>query len=388
MPSAGPFSSLPPPEPVEVTVLFPCLNEEAAIAGCVTAARNSLQDAGIRGEVLVVDNGSTDRSASLAEAAGARVVGESRRGYGSAYLRGMGEARGEHIILLDADGTYPSEMIGDFHRLLQDGAELVMGNRFAGRMEEGAMPFLNRYLGNPVLSGMTRLLFRVGLKDIHCGMRGIRKTSLPPLALQTPGMEFATEMIVKALDQDLRVVEVGIPYRPRIGESKLMPLRDAWRHVEYMLVFSPALLFLWPGAALLLAGLGIQILLLAGPRMVFFHTWDVHTSLAGVAACLTGSTLLGLGTVCTAYAWSIGMRFRHSPLARLLGRTGDRPLRVLGLSLLLTGGGMWAAVALQWFLTGFGALAAVAYLALATSLLAAGLGLLGAAFLIHIIRLR
>ncbi|WP_366945355.1 glycosyltransferase family 2 protein, partial [Sphaerobacter sp.] len=277
---------------------------------------------------------------------------------------------------------------GDFVRpLREEGVDLVIGNRFAGEMERGAMPFLNRYIGNPILSGMTRLLFGVPLTDIHCGMRAIRRERVRALNLVMPGMEFATEMIVKALDLGMRVKEVPIPYRPRIGPSKLNPLRDAWRHTEYMLVFSPALLFLVPGVLLLAAGLTVQLLLLSGPKPLFFRTWDVHTNLAGLAMSLCGSTLLALGVVCSTYADSIGMHFRHSAVARVAVRLGDVPLRGVGVVFLLLGAGLWLRIIGIWVLTDFGTLAAVADLSAATSLLAAGLELLVAAFLTRIVRM-
>ncbi|MBI2404331.1 MAG: glycosyltransferase family 2 protein [Gemmatimonadetes bacterium] len=372
-----------------VSIVFPCLNEEAAIGRCVDQAMEALAPTGLPGEVLVVDNGSTDRTAEIARHRGARVVTEPRRGYGRACLRGLHEARGDFVVLLDADGSYPVEMVGTFVRLMQDGrADVVLGNRFGGGMERGAMPLLNRYLGNPVLSAMTRVLFRAPLTDIHCGMRGIRRDRVAALDLRMPGMEFATEMLVKALDHGLAVQEVSIGYRPRLGASKLRPLRDAWRHAEYMLVFSPSLLFIWPGITLFLLGTALQVLLVSGPRMLFFRVWDVHTNLAGLAAALVGVTLLGLGLVGATFAWSIGMRFRHSPLARAAASWGDRPVRLAAVPLALAGAAMWTAVIVRWVASGFGALAAVPYLSLATTFLASGLELLVAAFLVHIIRLK
>jgi hypothetical protein len=293
------------------------------------------------------------------------------------------------VLLLDADATYPVEMVEPFVRAMRDeGADVVLGNRFGGLMERGAMPRLNRYVGNPILSAMTRLLFRAPLTDIHCGMRGIRRDRVEALELRMPGMEFATEMVVKALDQGMRVRELSVPYRPRLGSSKLRPLRDAWRHAEYMLIFSPSLLFLWPGLVWFLLGTALQLVLLSGPRMVLFRTWDVHTNLAGLAAALAGSTLLVLGLVASAFAWSIGMRFRHSPVARAVARGGDRPVRIAGILFALAGTSMWIGVIGRWVGSGFGSLAAVPYLSLATTLLASGLELLGAAFLVHIIRLK
>jgi glycosyltransferase involved in cell wall biosynthesis len=371
-----------------VSIVFPALNEEAAIARCVHEATEALARTGLPGEVVVVDNGSTDRTADIARRAGARVVTEPRPGYGAACLRGLTEAEGECVLLLDADGTYPVEMVGDFVRALRDGADVVLGNRFGGQLERGSMPLLNRYIGNPILSGMTRMLFRAPLTDIHCGMRGIRRDRVAALDLRMPGMEFATEMVVKALDQGMRVREVSIAYRPRLGPSKLRPLRDAWRHAEYMLVFSPSVLFLWPGILLFLLGTGLQVVLLSGPRMLLFRTWDVHTNLAGLTAALAGSTLIVLGIVAATFAWSIGMRFRHSAVARAVAKAGDRPVRIAAVLLALAGGAMWVAVIARWVASGFGSLAAVPYLSLATTLLTGGLELLVAAFLVHIIRLK
>jgi glycosyltransferase involved in cell wall biosynthesis len=372
---------------VEVTVIFPCLNEEASIGTCVTRAREVLDDAGICGEVLVIDNDSSDRSGEIARIGGARVIVERRRGYGNAYLRGLSEARGEFLVMMDADGTYPFDKIPEFVHELQAGADVVAGNRFGGMMARRSMPFLNRYVGNPILSNLTRLLFRTALKDIHCGMRAIRKSVLPRLGLRTPGMEFATEMFVKAFDHRLRFAEVDIAYEPRVGESKLRPFRDAWRHIEHMLVFSPMALFLVPGLFLYLLGALVQVILLTGPKAVFFRTWDVHTNLAGMAASMTGSTLLLLGVVCCVYAWSIQMRFRHSAVSRWLARHGGATMRAAGILSFCIGAVMWADIVLSWAYSGFGALRAIPVLSLATTLVVSGFEMIGAAFLAHIISL-
>lgn len=374
---------------MSVSIVFPALNEEAAIARCVDEAMTALERSGLRGEVVVVDNGSTDRTAEIARDRRARIVTEPRPGYGAACRRGLLEARGDFIVLQDADATYPVEMVGEFVREMRDeGADLVLGNRFGGLMEGGAMPVLNRYVGNPILSALTRLLFRTPLADIHCGMRGIRRDRVAALDLRMPGMEFATEMLVKAVDQGMRIRELTIPYRRRLGPSKLRPLRDAWRHTEYMLVFSPSLFFLWPGLLLFLFGTALQIFLVSGPRALWFRTWDVHTNLAALAAALAGSTLLVLGVVAAAFAWTIGMRFRHSFLARAVARSGDGPVRIVGGVLGLLGALMWLDVVGRWAASGFGTLAAVPYLSLATTFLASGLELLAAAFLVHVIRLK
>ncbi|NOY25657.1 MAG: glycosyltransferase family 2 protein [Oligoflexia bacterium] len=371
--------------PLKVTILYPCLNEEAAIADCVDAALAALRDADLHGEVLVVDNASTDASPRIAADHGARVVTEHHRGYGNAYLRGLREARGEYVIMLDADGTYPVELTGEFVRLLEQGAEFVLGNRFGGLMQADAMPFLNRYVGNPILSGMTRLLFAVSYQDMHCGMRGLRRDSIPKLALQSGGMEFATEMVVKALDADLATVEIPIPYRPRVGDSKLERVRDAWRHVEYMIAFSPGLFLLVPGLCLATLGYIIELALISGPTRILFRTFDVHANVLGMGMAIVGTTLFGLGVVSTHYAGSMGMRFRHSALSRWLYRVGDRPLRVASLGMLGAGLLTWATVVGSWVSSDFGVLSAVPPLTLGTALMASGVELMAVAFLVNII---
>jgi hypothetical protein len=245
----------------DVSIVIPCLNEEAAIVHVVEQALAGLAAAGLRGEVLVVDNGSADRSAELASSAGARVIVEPRRGYGSAYLAGLAAARGRYVLMVDADGTYPLDVIGSFVDKLRGGADMVIGNRFAGTIHTGAMPWANRYIGNPVLTGMLNLLFGSGVSDAHCGLRAIRRDAVPGLKLSATGMEFASEMVIKAGKRRLRVDEIPIDYRPRIGESKLARGRDAWRHIRFMLVYSPLFLFVVPGGAAAFGGLaGVTVL--------------------------------------------------------------------------------------------------------------------------------
>ena len=236
-----------------VSVVIPCLNEAANIEQCVTRARAVLEEHDLRGEVVVADNGSEDGSPRLAEAAGARVVHEPRRGYGSAYLAGFAAAQGEYIVMLDADLTYDFDDIPGFVERLHDGAELVMGDRM-DNIHPGAMPWLHRYVGNPVLTGVLNLFFRTGVKDAHCGMRAVRRDVLPRLDLRTTGMEFASEMVIRAAKEDLAIEEMPIEYHPRGGESKLSSFRDGWRHLRFLLVHSPTHLFIVPGGLMSLLG--------------------------------------------------------------------------------------------------------------------------------------
>ncbi len=239
--------------PVEVSVVIPCLNEAENIQECVRRSQAALDGAGILGEVVVADNDSDDGSAELAVAAGARVVHEPRRGYGSAYLAGFAGARGEYIVMLDADMTYPFKDIPRFVEELRAGAQLVMGDRM-DNIEPGAMHWMHRYIGNPLLSGTLNLFFRTGVRDAHCGMRGFRRDILPQLDLRATGMEFASEMVIRASKESLDIREFPISYAPRGGESKLSRYRDGWRHLRFLLVHSPTYLFIVPGAVLLLIG--------------------------------------------------------------------------------------------------------------------------------------
>lgn len=255
-------------ERVQVSVVIPCLNEGGAIGGVVRQALVGLAELGVAGEVLVIDNGSTDASASEARDAGARVVVEPVRGYGNAYKRGFAEARGRYIVMADGDGTYPVHELRPFLQLLEQGYEMVNGNRFGGTMEPGAMTWSHRYIGTPVLSWLLRQLAGTSLSDSQCGMRAFERDAVARLDLRAPGMEFASEMLVKAARAGLRIGQVPISYAPRVGESKLDTVRDGWRHLRYLLAVSPDHLFLLPGSILLAAGLALLVLQLLAPEGV------------------------------------------------------------------------------------------------------------------------
>jgi glycosyltransferase involved in cell wall biosynthesis len=278
-----------PARGLDVSVVIPCLNEAEGIVAVVEEARAALRAAGLEGEVIVVDNASEDDSAELARRAGATVLTEHRRGYGSAYLAGLAGARGEYIVMADADGTYPLDRLGEFVARLRDGADMVLGSRFKGTIEPGAMPWPNRYLGNPLLTGMLNLLFRSGVSDAHCGLRAIRRDVVPELQLSATGMEFASEMVIKAGKRHLRIDEVPIDYRVRIGESKLARFSDAWRHVRFMLLYSPAFLFALPGGLAAVAGLAGLVVL--GSMRHLSDSWT------GVSVMFAMLTILGLGVI-------------------------------------------------------------------------------------------
>ncbi|GAC1408773.1 MAG: hypothetical protein NVSMB57_00550 [Actinomycetota bacterium] len=257
-----PQPATPPDSTLDVSIVIPCLNEETTIVACVEKALQAISEAGVAGEVLVVDNNSTDRSAELATAAGARVIAETRRGYGSAYRAGLAAAKGRAILMGDADLTYDLGELGWFLKIMDnEQADLVMGSRMKGTIHPGAMPWLHRWIGNPALTGMLNLLFRTGVSDAHCGLRMVRASALSAMELCTPGMEFASEMVIKAKRAKLRIAETPIEYQPHpeMRTSKLNTFRDGFRHVRYMLAKMPAAWYWVP--SIILASLGAVSLL-------------------------------------------------------------------------------------------------------------------------------
>ena len=283
-----------------VSVVIPCLNEEQSIQSCVQAARRVLEDHEINGEVVVADNGSEDDSAALATAAGARVVHEERRGYGSAYLAGFAAAKGTYIITADADQTYDFKEIPRFVASLENGADMVIGNRM-NNIVPGAMPWLHRYIGNPILSGFLNLLYRSGVHDAHCGMRAIRRNTLPKLQLRSTGMEFASEMVVRAVKEELQIAEFDIEYHPREGESKLSSFRDGWRHLKLLLVNSPTALFMVPGLTILIIGLVAVMLSISGISLLG-REWQIHATIAAALMTIVGAQIVALAVSARAFA--------------------------------------------------------------------------------------
>lgn len=275
---------------VEVSVVMPCLNESETLESCITKAQAALREQGIVGEVVVSDNGSTDGSQAIATRMNARVVNVEPKGYGNALMGGITSARGKFIIMGDADDSYDFTDIRPFIDKLREGYDLVMGNRFSGGIRPGAMPFLHRYLGNPVLSGIGRLFFKSACRDFHCGLRGFRRDAILKMDLRTTGMEFASELVVKATLFNLRITEVPITLSPdgRSRPPHLRSWRDGWRHLRFLLLYSPRWLFLYPGTLLVFLGLATGLWLLSGPRTIGRITLDVHTLLYCAAAIFIG----------------------------------------------------------------------------------------------------
>lgn len=368
-----------------VSVVIPCLNEAENVERCINAATGALRHSGLEGEVIVVDNGSEDGSAELASAAGARVVHEPRRGYGSAYLAGLSQARGEFVVMADADLTYDFNDIPRFVQRLRSGAELVVGDRM-DNIEPGAMPWLHRYVGNPVLTGVLNLFFRTGVRDAHCGMRAVRRDILPRLDLRTTGMEFASEMVVRAAKEGLVIDELPIAYHPRGGASKLSSVRDGWRHLRFLLVHSPMYLFIVPGLALSALGLVASVTVLANINVLGRH-WDLHTLIAGSLLIIVGVQVLVLGLCAHAYgAYYMGERDRWFDALRARFRLEHGLM--LGAALGLAGATAAGIVIVRWAERGFGALAEERLALVAATLLITGVQTFFASFLLSILGLR
>jgi glycosyltransferase involved in cell wall biosynthesis len=373
-----------PTEPL-VSVVIPCLNEEENIETCVRRAIAVMAEHGLEGEVVVADNASEDRSAELAEAAGARVVHEPRRGYGSAYLAGLGAARGRYIVMADADLTYDWAEIPRFVEQLEAGGELVIGDRM-DNIHPGAMPWLHRYVGNPVLTGILNLFFRTGVNDAHCGMRAIRREVLPRLDLRTTGMEFASEMVIRAAKEKLDIRQFPIEYHPRGGESKLSSFRDGWRHLRFLLVHSPTHLFVVPGALLFVLGTIAAAISLTGVE-VFGREWQLHAMVAAALAMIVGTQVLGLGLCAHAYGtyflgdkdpWFDRMRARFRLEHGLL----------LGGATMLVGAVIAAVIVIEWIDRGFGELSEERLMVGAATLIIVGVQVFFSSFLLSILGLR
>jgi glycosyltransferase involved in cell wall biosynthesis len=377
----------------ELTILMPCLNEAATVGSCIGKARDFLQRTGIEGEVLVADNGSDDGSRAVAERAGARIVQVEQRGYGAALTGGISAARGRYVIMGDADDSYDFGRLEPFVEKLRQGYPLVMGNRFKGGIRRGAMPLLHRYLGNPVLSFVGRLLFGARVGDFHCGLRGFDREAVRALELKTTGMEFASELVVKAALAGWRIAEVPTTLHPdgRGRPPHLHSWRDGWRHLRFLLLFSPRWLFLYPGIALLALGIALTTALYFSPLRFLGAGLDIHSMLYASAGALLGMQLCLFALFARVSAQNAGLLPRRPALERLLqALTLERGL-LLGLAAAACGL-FWSAAAFwQWRETGFGALdprVVMRDTIPATTLIIGGMELALASFLLSVLRLQ
>jgi glycosyltransferase involved in cell wall biosynthesis len=374
---------------IHVTAVMPCLNEERTLGGCIEKAQRAFREMGIVGEVVVADNGSTDRSVDIAESRGARVAHEPRKGYGSALMAGIAAARGRIVVMADADDSYDWTALGDFVKKIDEGYDLVMGNRFKGGIEPGAMPALHRYLGNPVLSTLARVMYRIPIADFHCGMRAFTREAFGRMNVRTPGMEFATEMVINASHAGLRIAEIPTRLYPdkRDRPPHLRSFRDGWRHLRFMLTYAPDWLYLLPGGLLSFIGVLGMALLVPGPLVVGNMRLGIHfLALASLFAIL-GCNVIGFGLLARL------TNARRNPIAadsnfgRLLKHfTLERGL-VVGVGLAASGLAIDSWILLEWISRGFGDMSDTVHVAfVASTIFVLGVNSAFGVFLLNMVR--
>jgi hypothetical protein len=354
----GPQAPLLAANAVELTILMPCLNEARTLGACIEEAQGFLRRSGVAGEVLIADNGSTDGSQALAQSLGARVIHVRERGYGAALRAGIDAAAGDYVVMGDSDQSYSFARLEPFVQALREGHELVVGNRFRGGIDPGAMPLLHRYVGNPVLSFLGRRFFGGPLRDFHCGLRGFSRASIQRLNLVTTGMEFASEMIVKALQAQLRICEVPTTLAKdgRGRPPHLNTWRDGWRHLRFLLLYSPRWLFLYPGALLTLLGLLQLVVAQASTPGAGWWPVGIHTQLFAAAATVMGyQTMLFAAAAVIARAGA-GLDVPHAMERRALALARGLALPVLGAAGTAVGLLLCLGLTLSWGRSGFGAL--------------------------------
>ncbi len=346
-------------QPVDVSVVIPCLNEANSLAFCIDKAVNAFRNAGLSGEVVVADNGSNDGSVVIAEQHGARVVHVAERGYGAALRAGIAASRGPYIIMGDADDSYDFTEVPRFVEKLREGFDVVMGNRFRGGIQPGAMPPLHKYFGNPGLTALLNLLFKAGIGDSYCGMRGFTRELYDRLDVRSSGMEFALEMIIKSAQIGARITEISIVLWPdkRGRAPHLRSFRDGWRSLRFMLLYAPNWLFLLPGASLVFVGLVLVFWLLPGPRAITPRvTLDLHTMIFGVIFTLLGAQILSIGAFAKVFSYAERFDRGTVSLKRVLRRVTLESGLLLGGALFLAGFGGCAWITWQWAASGFGPL--------------------------------
>jgi glycosyltransferase involved in cell wall biosynthesis len=375
-------------ENIEVSVVMPCLNEEQGIGICIQKIKEVFARESINGEIIIADNGSSDRSVVIARSAQTIVVSEPQVGYGAAYLRGLRQARGTYIIIADSDNTYDFNEIPKFLDKLRSGDDFIMGSRFKGMIRKGAMPWVHRYIGNPILSGMTRLFFHTRLSDIHCGMRAFTREAYQKLRLHTLGMEFATEMVVSALQNRLKISEVPIDYHLRKGRSKLVPLSDAWRHIRFMLLYCPVWLYFVPGLLGFIPGISLLFLGLSGPILFLGHYWDMHLMILAAVVTILSYQLLHLGIYAHTFAVEQGLINKDAFIVFFQKHFKLERGILAGIFIFLVGLTINFYIFIEWFNHSFGALYRIREAILAMTLLVIGLQTVFSSFFISLLSLR
>jgi len=374
---------------LKLSIILPCLNEESAIGDCLESIHSVISKNHIDAEIIVVDNGSTDNSVKIIESKQHlfkhfSLFIEKKRGYGAAYMRGLKEARGEYIFMADADNTYDFGQIPEFLKKLEAGADLVVGNRFSGVMEKKSMPWLHRNIGNPFLSLLVKTFFKVKIGDIHCGARAISKKAYEKINLNTQGMEFASEMIIKAAKAKLVIAEIPVSYKKRTGESKLRSFRDGWRHLRFILLYSPLVLFLIPGALLFIGGcIGIIVFYYSTPSFLNI-TFYIHPMFLFSGCIIAGYQLVYFAFFARIYAIT-HMGERDPIFEKLFRYVTIEKASILGLVLLAISLLIYLSIFLQWVHSGLSPLNEIKNSIVALTLLVVGIETISSAFMLSII---
>lgn len=376
----------------EISIVIPCLNEEEGIRHCLDKIEPLISSAGMTIETVVVDNASTDRTAEVVKermksSSWLRLVEEPAKGYGSAYLRGLKEARGSYFFMADADGTYDFAAMPQFIDKLKKGADMVIGDRFANGMAKGIMPWTHRYIGNPVLSGITRLFFKIKVHDIHCGARAMSREAFEKIVLYTTGMEFASEMIIKAAKAHLRIEELPITYSPRIGESKLNSFADGWRHLRFILLYSPLILFTLPGIVLFLIGVISMTMLYFSHLALFNIQLFVHPMFLSAILILLGYQLIFFGGFAKTYAIT-HLGDTSTTLQSMFKHVTIEKAGIVGIFLTLLGLCIYLIIYARWYQSGFGSLNEIKNSIVALTLLVLGIQTFFSAFMLSIIGIK
>jgi glycosyltransferase involved in cell wall biosynthesis len=367
----------------KVSVILPCRNEEKTIGICIKKIQEVLEENKINGEIIVADS-SSDRSAKIAKNLGGNVVKHNKIGYGNAYLEGFKHAKGKYIIMGDADDTYDFLEIPRFLEALKD-CDFVIGDRFKGNMEKGAMPWLHKYIGNPFLSFVLRVLFKTNIRDAHCGFRAIKKKHLDKLNLVSPGMEFASEMIIKAIKNNLKIKEIPVNYSKRIGKSKLQSFNDGWQHLRFMLLYSPNYLFLLPGIILFIIGLVLMIILVKGPFYMGETMIDIHSMVLGSLLSIVGFQITFLGLFAKTYAVTHQLNKEDKIMSSLFKHVDLKRGLSIGAGILLIGFLINLDILIAWILSGFSNLGKIRIIIFGSTIMIVGLQVIFSSFFLSIL---
>ncbi len=371
----------------EISIILPCLNEEEAIGSCLDTINGIIKKEKLNAEIIVVDNGSTDNSCKIVREKGTRLVREKEKGYGAAYLTGFKKARGSNLFMADSDGTYDFNEIGNFVRELEEN-DFVIGNRFQGKMEKGSMSWSHKNIGNPILSGVLRLFFNASIKDAHCGMRAIKKEALDKLNLRTTGMEFASEMVIKAAKNNLKIKELPINYYKRKGFSKLNSFPDGWRHLRFMLLYSPLFLFLVPGLILFLLGLiSLFWLYFSSPEILGIRL-QYHPMFLSALLIIVGYQLIIFSLFAKTYSITNLKEKQNKTLNKIYKYITIEKASITGLVITLSGVIIYITIFVKWLESGFGALQETKNSVVALTLIVIGIQTIFSSFMLSILGIK